>query len=644
MSITLRELAWKSWLAGGNAVAIDAEGLATLRAEAGTGALIEDEAGLRFADVAMLIQEAAAFVVEHEGSILASSGDACFHRLSELWFQDKVDGVSLPGTVLVRLHNERRLDAYTFAREAVIAGVKSYEVTRTLEEAVGSFTHASALSILGFFGGDYGEQRHFSAATLLEPLAAWLSPHIEVAQEIEQLHEATPKEQNWGIYTCALHAIVNRDFAGTWAQIIRRAESSERSISGPALHVMGTVDYKDPVKAAASADTLRICTQIVRTPGHPLLGQVVSVLGRMIGTHESQAVLLLDEAGQTTDMAALSAITHILLREARDRWREPWFWTLALHLTRVPPDQKDILSMVDVMVSDWLKSEERVPRGVEFLYLWMAQQSRQALGLAGPEVLFDSAVVELARKPALLGRLITTWLLEEDRRYPHAVQKMISKLTVAGMHDFPLAAELLDLLSEEELRFLVRRIIGYLLTEDVLLTVVFSMVRTRNAKTRTFGFVSTVMRDYVGRDYPDTTLRFLKKVQASEKECEEVRALCASVAGDIEAILGEIEALPNLREFHPPADKVNRFRKERHRQMNDAIEDASRTSIWRQIATQIPLKAGIRTFHSREGQYSSPMELKPMSHSIAIPLSAVSDPMGVERERLQFRSGRKPGT
>ena len=31
------------------------------------------------------------------------------------------------------------------------------------------------------------------------------------------------------------------------------------------------------------------------------------------------------------------------------------------------------------------------------------------------------------------------------------------------------------MLSEEELRFLVRRIIGYLLTEDVLLTVVFSI-------------------------------------------------------------------------------------------------------------------------------------------------------------------------
>lgn len=644
MSITLREFAWRSWLAGGNAVAFDADTQATLRAEAGAKALIEEETGLRFADIGMLISEASAFVVEHEGQILSSSGEKCFRRLNELWIQDKVDGASLPGVVLIRLHNERLLDAYAFAREAVMSGIKSYEVSRTLEDAVGSFTHASASSILSYFGGDYGPQRHFSAASLLDPVAAWLSRHIEVAQEIKQLHETAPREQSWGIYACALHVTLNSDFAGSWAQIIQKAGSPEPFISGPALHVMGTLDFKDPEKAVASADTLRICTGIVRTPGHALLGQAVSVLGHMIGTHERQVVPLLEEAGRTTEMAALSGITHILMRDARESWREPWFWSLAFYLTHVPPDQRDTLSLVDVMVSGWLKDDERAHRAVEFLYTWLSRQSREALALAGLEVLFDSAVVELSRRPAILSRLITAWLLDEDRRYPHAVQKIISHLTVAGMHDFPLAAELLDPLNEEELRFLVRRIIGYLLTEDVLLTVAFSMVRTKDAKTRTFGFVATVLRDYVGRDYPDATLRFLKKVQASKEEGDEVCALCASVASDLEASMGEIEALPNLREFHPPIDKVNRFRKERHRQMNDAMEEASKNSIWRQIATQIPLKAGIRTFHSREGQYSAPMELKPMSHSIALPLSAVSDPMGVERERLQFRSGRKPGT
>lgn len=642
MSTDISELAWQSWRAGGNPVAVDAERLLALRAELEKGVVVEEESGLRFSDKSTLVREASAFVLESEGAVLLSSGEACYRRLSELWLQDKVDDISLPSAVLVGLHNAHRIDAYAFARQAVIAGMNFYEVTRPLEEAIGSFAHASATSILGFFGGDYGKRSHFSAATLLDPVGRWLSRHVEVAREIKQLHEAAPDERQWGIYTCALHAIVDRDFAGTWAQIVQAAESAERVISGPALHVMGMMDYNDPEKAAASADTLRICTRIVRTPGAPLLEQAVSVLGRMIGTHESQVIPLLDEAGRTANMAALSAITHILWRDARDRWREPWFWSFVLHLTRVPPDQKDILSMVDSMLSGWLKDEERAPRVVEFLNLWMAQQSSEALRAAGPEDLFDSVLMEFVRRPAIFGRLITAWLLEEDRRYPHAVQRMISKLTTARVHDFALDQELLDPLSEEEFRFLVRRIIGYLVSEDPLLSLVFSMVRTRDAKARTFGFVATVLRDYVGRDYPDATLQFLKSIQSSGKEGEDVSNLCASVMGEIESILAEIEALPDLREFHPSEAKAHRFRKERRRQMNDAIEDASKTSIWRQITTHIPLKAGIRTFHSREGQYSAPMELKPMSHSVAIPLSAVCDPVGCERERLQFRSSRKP--
>lgn len=642
MTTAISELAWHSWCAGGNPVACGEERLLELGSALAEGVLFEQDKGLCFADKLVLVKEAAAFVLGTEDAHLSSSGENCYRRLRELWQQDKVDEASLVGAVLAGLHNAQRIDGYAFAKHAVIAGMNFYDVTRPLEEAIELLAHASASSILSFFGGDYGERGHAPTATLLEPMEKWLSRHIEVAREIKQLHEAAPKESQWGVYVCALHAIVEWDFPGTWPEIVRAAESAERTISGPALHVMGIMDYKNPEKPAASADTLRICTHIVRTPGHLLLGQAASVLGRMIGTHKDQVVPLLDEAGRSADIAALSAVTHILLREARDRSREPWFWSLALHLTRVPPDQKDILSMVDLMLSAWLKDEERAPRTVEFLNLWMAQQSGNALRTIGPEVVFDSVLVELVRKPAIFSRLITAWLLEEDRRYPHAVRQMISKLTAARVHHFVLAPELLDPLGEEELRFLVRRILGYLVSEDPLLSLVFSMVRTRDAKSRTFGFVSTVLRDHVGRDYPQPTLDFLKGVQSSGKEGEDVTNLCAAVARDIEAILGQVAALPDLREFHPPEGKAIRLQNERQRQLNDAIEGASKNSIWRQIATQIPLKGGIRTFHSQQGQYSAPMELKPMSHSVAIPLSSICDPVGGERERLQFRSSPKP--
>jgi hypothetical protein len=102
-----------------------------------------------------------------------------------------------------------------------------------------------------------------------------------------------------------------------------------------------------------------------------------------------------------------------------------------------------------------------------------------------------------------------------------------------------------------------------------------------------------------------------------------------------------LNALPDLKEFRPTSAKMRRFLKERQRQMNNAIEEASKDSIWRQIVTHIPLKAGRSSFQAIRGRYTNPIELKEMSHSIALPLSEISDPAGAERERRVFRRAKK---
>jgi len=75
--------------------------------------------------------------------------------------------------------------------------------------------------------------------------------------------------------------------------------------------------------------------------------------------------------------------------------------------------------------------------------------------------------------------------------------------------------------------------------------------------------------------------------------------------------------------------------------MNEVVEQARKQSIWNQFATQVPLKAGRRTFQTIQGRYTNPTELKGMSHSIALPLSEISDPAGAERERRLYRRAKK---
>jgi hypothetical protein len=75
--------------------------------------------------------------------------------------------------------------------------------------------------------------------------------------------------------------------------------------------------------------------------------------------------------------------------------------------------------------------------------------------------------------------------------------------------------------------------------------------------------------------------------------------------------------------------------------MNKSIEEAQKDSIFRQIATEIPIKAGIGTFSFRNGTYSDTSFLKSFSHSVSLPRRYVLDSIGYDISRLYYRIAKR---
>jgi len=237
----------------------------------------------------------------------------------------------------------------------------------------------------------------------------------------------------------------------------------------------------------------------------------------------------------------------------------------------------------------------------------------------------------------LLGEALTRWLLHDDLRYPIVAFRTISHLRADGVQTLVLDPAILDELDANGLLFLARRILGYIVGDDAQIGLIFSLVRTHDAKVRTFGLVADVLRSHVGYDYPHQTIEFLQERQASLDADDDVKKLCAEVIAVLKNQLADLDALPWLKELVPPSAKDHRFAKERAKQVNEAFEEASKDSIWRQITSRVVLKAGLRSFQTINGQYTEPMELKGISHSMALPRSEIADPAGAARDRYFFK-------
>jgi len=606
------------------------------------GRLIEENGGLQFASETILVAEATQYILETERASLLSSPTACFERLDEIFGNEIGKEKMLCGYVLSALHNSGELDAFSWGSLAIEAGVSAFDVLHVLESTVPLLETAKAESLFEFFCGHYEKTKNDLAGGLIYgKLDPWLVVHPDVARGLIQLHETHATERSGSLYACALSALMNHDFDVAHRLAVAAAQSPEPHISRPSTHSLGLAKYDTPERRSALVRTIDLCARTFRSDNHPNLETAVATLTRLVPFDEPTVVELLDEAGKTGAPLALYPISTLLWTQEKEHASKPWFRQLLMHLTAARPEHGGILHNIDFVLMRWVRDPALLPLAIEFINAWIASQPREIVQQVNIAEAFKSTIHRIAEIPAALNQMLTLWLIHEDKRYPLIASKLISRLRTEGLTAVSLDTTTLDDLDEAGLRFLVRRMLGYLSGDEVLIKLVFSLARTRDAKTRSFGFVRAVFEQHVGFDYPFQTVEYLKERSADGTESAEIKTLADEVAKVVQDELDALEALPLLKEFMPPSEKSGRFAKERHRQMNEAIEEASKDSIWRQIATNIPLKAGRRTFQTIQGRYTDVTELKSMSHSVALPRSEICDPAGSARERLLMRRAKR---
>lgn len=602
------------------------------------GQLVEDVQGVQFFDERILVLAAAKHVLCTESVTLLSAPKACFEYLDDLFAKEIGKELRVSGHVLAELHNTGQLDAFAWAKQAIEAGVGVFDVLHVMEGAVPLFREARAETMHEFFSGHYETvKRDLAGGMLYVKLHPWLAQRPNLSRTLLQMHEVAPREASASLYGSALHALVLHNFDEGFKLALAAIRHPTDLISQPALHRLGLLNYAEPSQGEARAQVISFCSDIIRTTGHRHLQTAVQTLAHLLPEADATIVPLLEEAAATEDPQVLYVLSEALSRERNLRDRS-WYWPLFRRLAVTKADQKGIVDNLDMVLMDWIRNSDWQERAMEFLNAWIANQSLEALREAGLEKHFDATFHHLKEKKNLLGEALTRWLLHDDRRYPIIAFRTISRLHADRAHTLVLAPAILNELDAGGLLFLVRRILGYITGDDAQIGLIYSLVRTRDAKVRTLGLVADVLRNHVGYDYPHQTIEFLQACQASPNEDEEVKKLCAEVIAALKGHLADLDELPWLKELVPPSGKCHRFAKERTKQMNEAFEEASKDSIWRQITSRVVLKAGLRSFQTINGQYTTPMELKSVSHSMALPRSEIADPAGAARDRYFFKT------
>lgn len=608
---------------------------------AGTpGASLQD-GELRFASISHRNRIVAQEVLVRLGRDV-NNGVKLFEAAYELWRHEIGQDDTACGRFLSAAHD--RVDVLQAAAILVSGEADVFDVLHCVEKL---FAHIDTLplpSLVALTRAQHPRtERDMAGGMFFGAVKKWLTPRPEAAQALAATLAALPEDSTSNLLASAWLAWFDSDAPAAAQAVLHageRAESPLPSLTAWAASQMlaaGTLRESD----AHALEALILRRMDSNDAGQRRAG--LSAASDLL--HARRAFdAVLHERMQERDPDTLGFVAMGLARHAQAHLVSHTFFQWLMPCKELSGDYKGVLGALDHALARLLAPDHaRRDEALQFLTAWVRSQPSGGAHDRRFVELFHGCATRIVNDALLLRRVLTRWFLDDARTLAAAAAGLLGEIRRPDRASVPVSfdASILNTVPDVDLPFLARRLLGYVIDPDQLLSLALSLLELKDAARRTHRLVSDLLSDEIGYDYPGTTIARLRKDASTQPDA---RALMNGIAQELETYMQSLEALPRLKELAPPTSLCREFIKARSKQIYKAQREAEEKSIFRQITQQTYLKAGNASFQYFQGNYTEPIHMKSHSVTMELPRRETLDPVGNAYRMHVNRTVKRSGT
>lgn len=542
---------------------------------------------------------------------------------------------SAAGRLLALVHETD--DIFSIAANAIeTKSVRVFDALYVIKAALPYLNELAVAEIFRLCAAQHEEAKNdLCGGMLFSELEKFFIRHPDTARASHLFFKDHITERTTSLYTTALMAIAKSSSGDAMNLALEDAKSKDEILRGSALWTLGLLlAFSSAASASISSVSSTIIGHMSDSVERVRLSAISAAAQTLSVTDAFDASLV--SLGEAGDQHALGAIATALFMNTEDMKRKANFSDWLHLLPKVLPSSKGVLSNFDYVLQQMIAAPEQQQLAIACLTAWVEANANDMPRDKSAAELFDGTVSEIANRPELLSQVITDLLLSDSRQLAAAAAGLLSHLWVREFRDIGFSTQRLDGLEQSDLMFLVRRMLGFVTSEDHLLSLTMSLLKTKDAQRRTFNLVHSLLVDELGIDHPSSTVEVLEAAKTTTTDTN-LLALYSSATNAINDRINGLDSLPRLAELRPLPSLQRQFSKAHAKQMEAASEDAKKHSIMRQIATEIPIKAGTGSFSFRDGGFTQPTHFHSFSTSVSLPRRHATDTVGYEIRGLMFR-------
>lgn len=584
----------------------------------------------------------AKYVHEKNRQQFANNLHMWFSTASDLWRREIGKADSAAGRLLALVHESS--DIFPIAAIAIEnKTMQVFDVLHVVEASLPYLHKLSADGIIKLCAVQHERTKNdLAAGMLFNKLEKVLTNFPDICRTIHSTIKHDTVDATAGLHTTAILALATSLPADAVRLALEDAQSSNSILKSSALWTLGRLLTLSTVTADAVPTVSPV---IIANMSNPIERARRTAIHS--AAHAAPVIHEFDEPltklGQSGDQDALAAIANILLLNKAEMKDKALFKEWVRLLCKLSPLSVGAINYYDCVLSELLTDEHQQEFVISCLTDWAKINAKDVPRDKSVAELFDGTIFKLINRSDLLAQVITDWLLSENRQLASATAGLLSHLSVHGFKTTEFNTLRLNDLEQSDLIFLARRMLGFVYSEEHLISLTMSFLKTKDAPQRAFSIVGSLLVDELGQDYPSLTIAALETAKSSAPDSEWI-AFYSTIIERINDRMKALEALPRLSELRPLPSLQRQFEKARAKQMSSAAEEAQKNSIIQQLATKIPLKAGKGWFSFRDGSYTEPSYLNSFSHSVSIPRRITLDLVGYEMSHFLLRLVKRGGS
>lgn len=517
----------------------------------------------------------------------------------------------------------------------------AFNVLNLLEKALPYLPSLLAEDILEVVRAQYEHTKHdLARGMFFNAIERRLESESHVAWEIWKITRANMSESIQSLYSTALQALLHTSQQSLALERSRQdAEDINPLIAGAALWTLGRAIQAHKLNDCDLDSCVAVLINKTSSASADIQHAAIRALAHASLKDERLLLELVRLASERGDYTLGVIADFLFMNQQNLPLSSLHFKPLLQSLVGLLPSQPDAINNFDWVLHQLYAIPEHRPLVLDCLTQWLIQHGGSSVNDKALIELFDQTIMQIANDQPCFQAVITRWLVAPEKQLAVAFGGLISYLHIRGMKSPTFSPEVLNTFTSQDFRFLSRRLLGYVTSEEPLVSLTFSLLETSNAPDRTFGWVYSLLTEEVGRDYAHATMYALKVRQETANSPE--RELLAQIYAILLRRSSAMDDLPRLHELRPPMRLRRALELNRAREMEEAMETANEKSIVRLISTVIPMKAGRGWFSVSDNKVGPTQHLQSISHSISLPKRALTDPAGYAIAGLLYRIAKR---